>query len=70
MVFVTKYRRKVLTDDIRDYLQKALTSILTDWRCQMIDFGGEDDHVHLLIEIQEFRTPYSSLVNVADNLFY
>jgi putative transposase len=49
IVFVTKYRRKTLTPDILSYLQEAFGEILTGWRCDLIEFGGEEDHVHLLI---------------------
>jgi len=50
-VFVTKYRRKVLTPELLDYRQDAFGEILADWRCRLLEFGGEADHVHLLLEI-------------------
>ena len=40
MVFVTKYRRKTLTLELLAY-----TEILADWRCTLIEFGGEADHL-------------------------
>ena len=51
IVFVTKYRRKTLTPELLDYLKLALTETLAAWRCQLIEFGGEADHVHLLVDI-------------------
>ena len=51
VVFVTKYRRKTLTPEMLNYLKLALTEILTDWRCELVEFGGEPDHVHLLAAI-------------------
>lgn len=51
IVFVTKYRRPVLTDEMRDYLRIAFSEILEHWRCTLIEFGGEVDHVHLLVSI-------------------
>ena len=51
IIFVTEYRRKTLTTEILDYLKSALTEILTDWRCELVEFSGESDHVHLLIAI-------------------
>jgi putative transposase len=62
VVFVTKYRRKVITDRIRKHLQQSLASILADWRCQLVEFGGEEDHVHMLIEIHPALN-ISTLVN-------
>lgn len=51
VVFVTKYRRKTLTPEMLSYLQGAFAEILKGWRCALIEFGGEEDHVHLLISI-------------------
>ena len=51
VVFVTKYRRKTLTPELLDYLKKAFFEILMAWRCKLVEFGGEADHVHLLIDI-------------------
>jgi REP element-mobilizing transposase RayT len=34
-----------------DYLELAFGEILEGWRCQLIEFGGEPDHVHLLVDI-------------------
>ena len=51
IVFVTKYRRKCLTPALLDYLKIAFSETLQAWRCKLIEFGGEDDHVHLLVDL-------------------
>lgn len=51
IVFVTKYRRKTLVPEVLEALQGAFAEILADWRCTLIEFGGEADHVHLLVGI-------------------
>lgn len=51
IVLVTKYRRKTLTPELLAYLKEAFTVCLAAWRCQLVEFGGEPDHVHLLIDI-------------------
>ncbi len=51
IVLVTKYRRKTLTPEMLDYLKEAFSEILGAWRCKLWEFGGEPDHVHLLIDI-------------------
>ena len=51
IVFVTKYRRKTLTPELLEYLGEAFGDCLTAWRCKLIEFGGEEDHVHLLVDI-------------------
>ena len=48
---MTKYRRKTLTPDLLEYLREAFWDCLTAWRCNLIEFGGEEDHVHLLVAI-------------------
>ena len=51
IVLVTKYRRKTLTPELLEYLETAFAEILATWRCRLLEFGGEPDHVHLLIDI-------------------
>lgn len=51
IVLVTKYRRKTLTPELLEYLESAFAEILAAWRCRLVEFGGEPDHVHLLIDI-------------------
>lgn len=51
IVFVTKYRRKTLTPELLDYLKEAFAECLAAWHCKLVEFGGEPDHVHLLIDI-------------------
>lgn len=51
VVFVTKYRRKTLTPELLNYLREAFSDCLTAWNCKLVEFGGEPDHVHLLIDI-------------------
>lgn len=64
IVFVTKYRRKVITPEMLDYLKTAFAEILKGWRCTLIEFGGEPDHVHLLAEIH----PALDISNLINNL--
>jgi len=51
IVFVKKYRRKILTPELLAYLEIAFGEILEGLRCKLIEFGGEPDHVHLLVDI-------------------
>lgn len=64
VVFVTKYRRKVLTPSIIADLRTAFAEILHGWRCGLIEFGAEADHVHLLIEIH----PALNIATLINNL--
>jgi len=40
IVFVTKYRRPCLHEELRDYLEGAFSEILAAWRCELIEFEG------------------------------
>lgn len=62
IVFVTKYRRKTLTPEMLDALREAFSDVLTAWRCSLIEFGGEADHVHLLVAIHPALN-ISTLIN-------
>lgn len=48
LVLVTKYRRKALSEAMRDRARAILSDLLQAWRCEMIEFGGEEDHIHML----------------------
>ena len=56
IIFVTKYQRKVFTGQMLKYAEKTFAGILKDWRCSLIEFGGEEDHVHLLADIHPALT--------------
>ena len=62
IVFVTKYRRQVITKEILDDLQKIFARLCLNQKCQLISFNGEQDHCHLLVEMYPDIAP-SRLVN-------
>ena len=51
LVFVAKYRRKVCTTEIVADMRPIFESVCTDFEAQLVEFDGENDHVHLLIKI-------------------
>ncbi|MGH9381458.1 MAG: IS200/IS605 family transposase, partial [Thermoanaerobaculia bacterium] len=62
LVFVTKYRRGVLTAAMLDYLVEVFRSVCEDFGAVLVECNGEDDHVHLLIEYPP-KIAVSTLVN-------
>lgn len=48
---VTKYRYKVLTEGMLSEMQQIFIKVLESKRCELEDFNGEPDHVHLLIQL-------------------
>lgn len=62
LVFVTKYRRGVFTKEILNDMRPIFASVCTDFEAQLIEFEGEDDHVHLLVNYPP-KVSISKLVN-------
>ena len=62
LVFVTKYRRHVFTKSILTRMQQVLTSVCDDFEAELLEFDGEDDHVHLLVSYPP-KVAISKLVN-------
>jgi putative transposase len=56
LVFVTKYRRGVLTSEHLDTLRDVFTSVCADFGATLVELDGEDDHVHLLVAYRR-RSP-------------
>lgn len=62
MVFVTKYRRGVFRQEHLDSLHRILADVCKDFDAELIEFNGERDHVHLLINYPP-KVALSALVN-------
>jgi putative transposase len=62
LVFVTKYRRNVFTKTILDDMSPLFMSVCHDFDAELIEFEGEDDHVHLLVNYPP-KVAISALVN-------
>ncbi len=62
LVFVTKYRRGVLTDAAHETLRELFEKVCQDFEAVLVEANGEDDHVHLLVEYPP-KVALSKLVN-------
>ena len=62
LVFVTKYRRDVFNRPILDELCKIFQSVCRDFSAELVEFDGEKDHVHLLVNYPP-KISVSKLVN-------
>jgi len=51
LVFITKYRRDVLTDAILKRIEELVKETASQMDCELIEFNGEHDHVHLMIHV-------------------
>ena len=50
IVFVTKYRKKAIDRQVLKRLEEIFWQTLLKWDCNLVQFNGEEDHVHLLID--------------------
>jgi len=62
LVFVTKYRRAVFTKPILEELRTIFTSVCKDFSAELVQFEGENNHVHLLVNYPP-KMSVSKLVN-------
>lgn len=52
LVLVVKYRRKVITDDISDWLHEMFTAIGKSYNIQVQEWNHDKDHIHVLLKGQ------------------
>lgn len=62
LVFVTKYRRGVLTEELLDACASIMREVCAAKGAELLEFNGEDDHVHLLVAYPPSES-VSELVN-------
>ncbi|MCA9507480.1 MAG: IS200/IS605 family transposase [Myxococcales bacterium] len=62
LVFVTKYRRKVLNKNILDDMKRIFEKITNEHQVILKEFNGEEDHVHMLIHYPP-KVSIAKLVN-------
>jgi putative transposase len=49
IVFVTKYRKKVIDKSIHERLRTIFSETCSKWETTLLEFNGEADHIHLLV---------------------
>lgn len=64
LVLVTKFTNDSLTGEMLEHLEDIFESTLTKWGCELIEFGGESNHVHILFE----AIPSIELSKLVNNL--
>jgi putative transposase len=64
LVFTTKYRRHVITKVLLDRMNEIFKETMIQMKGELLEFNGEDDHVHLMISI----SPQTSISNLVGKL--
>lgn len=62
LVFVPKYRRRVITKRVFEVLRSTWDTVCDDFECELKEANFEPDHVHLLVAYPP-KVSLSTLVN-------
>lgn len=62
LVFVTKYRYNVFSNHHLIRMQEIIENVCHDLECELIEFNGETDHIHLIVSYPP-KLPLSKLIN-------
>ncbi len=62
LVLSVKYRHKCINSEMLDRLEQIFRDLLPKWGCQVVEFGGEEDHIHVLFEAEPTCAPISKMV--------
>ncbi|MDJ0716165.1 MAG: IS200/IS605 family transposase [Prochloraceae cyanobacterium] len=50
LILTTKYRRKVFNAAMIKRIHELFEDLLEKWECKIVEFNGEEDHIHLLFQ--------------------
>ena len=64
LVLVTKYRRKCFTNAMLDRLEEICRKNCHQWEIELVEFGGEADHIHLLLDMHPNIMPSKFINNL------
>lgn len=64
LVLVTKYRKKCFTNEMLNRLEEIVRKNCADWEIELIEFNGEADHIHLLLDMHPNIMPSKFINNL------
>ena len=64
LVLVTKYRKKCLSNEMLNRLEEIIKKNCADWEIDLLEFNGEADHIHLLLEMHPNIMPSKFINNL------
>lgn len=68
-VFVIKYRRKVISPEIMEHMKTYTAYLLKErYHGELIEFNGEEDHIHVLFELPPAASPSVTVCNLKTQL--
>ena len=57
LVLVTKHRKKCIHSEILTRLEEIFNQLCKKWDSKLIEFNGESDHIHLLVQLNPKIAP-------------
>ncbi len=57
IIFVTKYRKKVITDEMGDFMKDLAEYLCENQNCEMLSAETDSDHMHLLVSMPPDLAP-------------
>nr|WP_284202838.1 IS200/IS605 family transposase [Psychromonas marina] len=67
LVLVTKYRNRCFTDEVLLRLESIFTEQCAKWGVELLEFSGESDHVHLMLDLHPSVAPLEVLKEYINN---
>ena len=64
IILTVKYRNKCINLPMLDRMREIFAGVCRSWRCELVEFSGEPDHVHLLVSAH----PAMNLARMVGNL--
>jgi putative transposase len=64
LVLVTKYRKRCFTSEMLDRLNTISKDICEKWEIELLEFGGEADHIHMLLDMHPNIIPSKFINNL------
>jgi putative transposase len=64
LVLVTKHRKRCFTNEMLDRLEVICKELCSKWEVELDEFGGEADHVHLMIDMHPNIMPSKFINNL------
>ena len=67
VVFSTRYRRKLIQAEFREQLYEYIGGIIRFHKGQLIEIGGMEDHLHLLVSFSPARSVSETIRDIKAN---
>jgi len=67
IVFSTKYRHKIIQDSLQERLYEYIGGIIRAQNGHLIEIGGIEDHIHLLVNLAPTKAISDSIREIKSN---